>query len=105
MASRPQPVRYAGQYQPVQAGPAYVHPNSQAVSSRRISLFIFVALSLFFTSGTEDLLANAVTNLTIPANAVTNLTIPASFLGYGWTVGATCLCASSFLCKKTLPEA
>ena len=45
MASRLQPVRYAGQYQPVQAGPAYVHPNSQAVSSRRVSLVIFVPVS------------------------------------------------------------
>lgn len=42
MASRPQPVRYAGQYQPVQAGPAYVHPNSQAVMVGRFGQLVYV---------------------------------------------------------------
>ncbi|XP_031248169.1 uncharacterized protein LOC116105948 [Pistacia vera] len=35
VGSRTQPVRYAGQF-PVQAGPAYVHPNSQTVMVGRV---------------------------------------------------------------------
>ena len=44
MGSRTQPLRYNGQYNPVQAGPAYMHPNSQAVSSRKISCVIFAVI-------------------------------------------------------------
>ncbi|KAL6199354.1 hypothetical protein ACLB2K_029138 [Fragaria x ananassa] len=41
MSSRAQTVRYAGQY-PVQAGPTYVHPNSQAVMVGRFGQLVYV---------------------------------------------------------------
>ncbi|KAJ4975223.1 hypothetical protein NE237_000329 [Protea cynaroides] len=41
VGSRPQPVRYAGQY-PIQAGPAYVHPNSQPVMVGRMGQLLYV---------------------------------------------------------------
>ncbi|XP_059664802.1 uncharacterized protein LOC132311091 isoform X2 [Cornus florida] len=36
VGSRTQPIRYAGQYHPLQAGPAYVHPNSLNVMVGRL---------------------------------------------------------------------
>ncbi|KAM5585634.1 hypothetical protein ABKV19_004831 [Rosa sericea] len=41
MSSRAQTVRYAGQY-PVQAGPTYVHPNTQAVMVGRFGQLVYV---------------------------------------------------------------
>ncbi|XP_043693132.1 polyadenylate-binding protein-interacting protein 3-like [Telopea speciosissima] len=41
VGSRPQPIRYAGQY-PIQAGPAYVHPNSQPVMVGRLGQLLYV---------------------------------------------------------------
>lgn len=41
MSSRAQTVRYAGQY-PAQAGPTYVHPNSQAVMVGRFGQLVYV---------------------------------------------------------------
>ncbi|KAF8410721.1 hypothetical protein HHK36_003258 [Tetracentron sinense] len=42
VGSRPQPVRLAGQYHPVQPAPAYVHPNSQAVMVGRLGQLIYM---------------------------------------------------------------
>ncbi|KAK9268506.1 hypothetical protein L1049_000258 [Liquidambar formosana] len=42
MGSRTQPIRYAGQYHPVQAGSTYVHPNSQAVMVGRLGQLFYV---------------------------------------------------------------
>ncbi|XP_043688122.1 uncharacterized protein LOC122639356 isoform X3 [Telopea speciosissima] len=41
VGSRQQPVRYAGQY-PIQAGPPYVHPNSQPVMVGRLGQLLYV---------------------------------------------------------------
>lgn len=42
MGSRTQPIRYAGQYHPVQAGPTYVNPNSQNVMVGRLGPLVYV---------------------------------------------------------------
>ncbi|XP_042520238.1 polyadenylate-binding protein-interacting protein 3 isoform X2 [Macadamia integrifolia] len=41
VGSRPQPVRYAGQY-PIQAGPPYVRPNTQPVMFGRLGQLLYV---------------------------------------------------------------
>lgn len=46
MGSRTQPLRYTGQYNPVQAGPAYMHPNSQAVMVGRLGQLVYVSHDL-----------------------------------------------------------
>ncbi|OMP05348.1 hypothetical protein CCACVL1_01939 [Corchorus capsularis] len=47
VGSRTQPLRYAAQYHPVQAGagPAYLNPNSQAVMFGRLGQLIYVPIS------------------------------------------------------------
>ncbi|XP_015577166.2 polyadenylate-binding protein-interacting protein 4 isoform X5 [Ricinus communis] len=42
MGNRTQPLRYAGQYHAVQAAPAYVPPNSQAVVVGRLGQLVYV---------------------------------------------------------------
>ncbi|XP_040987917.1 uncharacterized protein LOC121235639 isoform X4 [Juglans microcarpa x Juglans regia] len=42
MGSRTQPLRYTGQYNPVQAGPAYTHPTAQAVMVGRLGQLVYV---------------------------------------------------------------
>ncbi|XP_010276068.1 PREDICTED: uncharacterized protein LOC104610912 isoform X2 [Nelumbo nucifera] len=42
VGGRPQAIRYGGQLHPVQAGPAYVHPNSQAVMVGRFGQLVYV---------------------------------------------------------------
>lgn len=42
LGSRTQPLRHTGQYNPVQAGPAYMHPNSQAVVLGRFGQLVYV---------------------------------------------------------------
>ncbi|XP_021288080.1 uncharacterized protein LOC110419387 [Herrania umbratica] len=45
MGSRTQPLRYAGQYHPLQAVPASLNPNSQAVMLGRLGQLIYVPVS------------------------------------------------------------
>ncbi|TYJ38816.1 hypothetical protein E1A91_A04G019600v1 [Gossypium mustelinum] len=45
MGNRTQPVRYASQYHPVQAAPAYLNPNSQAVMFGHMGQLICVPVS------------------------------------------------------------
>ncbi|KAL4333828.1 hypothetical protein GQ457_07G013500 [Hibiscus cannabinus] len=45
MGNRTQPLRYAGQYHPVQAAPAYMNPNSQAVMFGHLGQLICVPVS------------------------------------------------------------
>ncbi|KAG4203949.1 hypothetical protein ERO13_A04G017100v2 [Gossypium hirsutum] len=52
MGNRTQPVRYASQYHPVQAAPAYLNPNSQAVMFGHMGQLICVPVS-------HDLVPNA----------------------------------------------
>ncbi|XP_050246943.1 polyadenylate-binding protein-interacting protein 4 [Quercus robur] len=42
LGNRTQPLRHTGQYNPVQAGPAYMHPNSQAVVLGRFGQLVYV---------------------------------------------------------------
>ncbi|XP_059444988.1 polyadenylate-binding protein-interacting protein 4 isoform X1 [Corylus avellana] len=42
MGSRTQPLRYTGPYNPIQAGTAYMHPNSQAVMVGRLGQLVYV---------------------------------------------------------------
>ncbi|XVF03885.1 hypothetical protein REPUB_Repub05bG0031700 [Reevesia pubescens] len=45
MGNRTQPLRYASQYHSVQAAPAYLNPNSQAVMFGRLGQLIYVPVS------------------------------------------------------------
>ncbi|XP_035543323.1 polyadenylate-binding protein-interacting protein 4 isoform X1 [Juglans regia] len=50
MGSRTQPLRYTGQYDPVQARPAYTHPTAQAVMVGRLGQLVYVhPVSHYFT--------------------------------------------------------
>ncbi|XP_022716913.1 polyadenylate-binding protein-interacting protein 4 isoform X2 [Durio zibethinus] len=60
MGSRTQPLRYAGQYHPVQAAPAYLTPNSQAVMFGRLGQLICVPVS-------HDLVQGAAAISPVPA--------------------------------------
>lgn len=42
LGSRTQPIRYAGQYHPVQPGTTYVHPTSQNVMVGRLGPLVYV---------------------------------------------------------------
>ncbi|GMJ10330.1 hypothetical protein HRI_004702200 [Hibiscus trionum] len=64
MGGRTQPLRYAGQYHPVQATPAYINPNSQAVMFGRLGQLICVPVS-------HDLVQGAATMSPVPARPLT----------------------------------
>ncbi|KAK8648574.1 hypothetical protein V6N13_129323 [Hibiscus sabdariffa] len=64
MGGRTQPLRYAGQYHPVQATPAYLNPNSQAVMFGRLGQLICVPVS-------HDLVQGAAALAPVPARPLT----------------------------------
>jgi hypothetical protein len=96
MGSRTQPLRYTGQYNPIQAGTAYMHPTSQAVSGWKILFVIFAVILQYvtwyswirrhFDSFCWLLVATLSPSLSLSP-------------GYGWTIGSTCLRPSSYSCK------